>query len=110
MKTVNCVKHTWWGAELVILLRLYEAFIRSRVEYEAFLFHTFKKKQVQKLENLGLTITQAASRRLPTAAVRVRVQVRACGICGGQSDTGAGFLLVLRFPLPFHSSHIIWGW
>jgi hypothetical protein len=26
--------------------------------------------------------------------------VRSCGICGGQSDTGAGFIRVLRFPLP----------
>jgi hypothetical protein len=25
---------------------------------------------------------------------------RACGICGGQSGIGAGFLRVLRFPLP----------
>jgi hypothetical protein len=25
---------------------------------------------------------------------------RACGICGGQSSTGAGFLRVLRFPPP----------
>jgi hypothetical protein len=24
----------------------------------------------------------------------------ACGVCGGQSGTGAGFLRVLRFPLP----------
>jgi hypothetical protein len=26
--------------------------------------------------------------------------IRSCGICGGQSGTGAGFLRVLRFPLP----------
>jgi hypothetical protein len=26
---------------------------------------------------------------------------RACGIYGEQSDTGAGFLGILRFPLPF---------
>jgi hypothetical protein len=26
--------------------------------------------------------------------------VRSCGICVGQSGTGAGFLRVLRFPLP----------
>jgi hypothetical protein len=40
-----------------------------------------------------------------------------CGICGGQSGAGAGFLRVLRFPLPIFippialqsSSSIIWG-
>jgi hypothetical protein len=40
-----------------------------------------------------------------------------CGICGGQSGAVAGFLRVLRFPLPFFippiapqsSSSIIWG-
>jgi hypothetical protein len=29
----------------------------------------------------------AGSRRLPTAAARVRAQVRSCGIRGGQSDS-----------------------
>jgi hypothetical protein len=41
-----------------------------------------------------------------------------CGICGGQSGTGAGFLWVLRFPLPTFipstapqsPSSIIWDW
>jgi hypothetical protein len=33
------------------------------------------------------------------AAARVRVRA-ACGFCGGKSDTGAGFLRVLQFPLP----------
>jgi hypothetical protein len=49
---------------------------------------------------LGRTIAQAVSRRLPTATARVRAQVKSCGICGGQSGTRAGFLRVLRFPLP----------
>jgi hypothetical protein len=68
--------------------------------------------------NSGRTIAPAVSRQLPTAAVRVRVWVRSCGICGGQSVTGAGFLLVFRFPLPIlvppiapqSPSSIIWGW
>jgi hypothetical protein len=47
----------------------------------------------------GRVLAQAVSRWLHTAAARVRAQVRHCGICGGQSGTGAGFLRVLRFPL-----------
>jgi hypothetical protein len=66
----------------------------------------------------GRAIAQAVSRRLPTAATQVRFQVRLCGICGGQSGTGAGFLRILRFPLPIlippttphSSSSIIRGW
>jgi hypothetical protein len=61
---------------------------------------------------------QAVSRRHPTAATRVRSQVRSCGICGGQSGAGAGVLQVLQFPQPIlipptvshSSSSIIWGW
>jgi hypothetical protein len=48
----------------------------------------------------GRAIAQAVIRWLPTAAARVQTRVQACGICGGQSGSGAGFLRVLRFPLP----------
>jgi hypothetical protein len=52
-----------------------------------------------------------------SAAARVRARVWSSGICGGQSGAGAGFLLVLRFPLPIFippitpqsPSSIIWG-
>jgi hypothetical protein len=51
-------------------------------------------------------------------ATRVRSRVWSSGICGGQSGAGAGFLRVLRFPLPIFippsapqsPSPIIWGW
>jgi hypothetical protein len=46
----------------------------------------------------GRAVAHAVSRWLPNAAAQIRVQA-ACGVCGGQSGTGAGFLLVLRFPL-----------
>jgi hypothetical protein len=49
----------------------------------------------------GRAITEAVSRWLPTAAARVQSRVWSSGICGGQSAAGAGFLRVLRFPLPF---------
>jgi hypothetical protein len=66
----------------------------------------------------GRAIAQAVSRRLPTAAARVRAWVWSCVICGGQSGSGAGFLRVLRFPLPIFispiaaesPSSIIWVW
>jgi hypothetical protein len=50
----------------------------------------------------GRVIAQAVSRWLPTAAARVLERVRSCGIYGGQSGTGAGFLRVLMFPLPIY--------
>jgi hypothetical protein len=46
---------------------------------------------------LGHAIVQEVSRWLP---VRIRSQVRSCGVCDGQSGTEEGFLRVLRFPLP----------
>jgi hypothetical protein len=48
----------------------------------------------------GCAKAQAISRQLLMAAARDRVQVRSCGICGGQSGNGAGFLRVLQFTLP----------
>jgi hypothetical protein len=45
-------------------------------------------------------IGQAVSHWLPTEADRVQTRDQSCEICGGQSGTGAGFLRVLRFPLP----------
>jgi hypothetical protein len=46
---------------------------------------------------VGHAVAQAVSRWLPTASARVRVRA-ACGVYGGQSGTGAGFLRVLGFP------------
>jgi hypothetical protein len=81
---------------------------------------TKKKAKIigQLASRLGRAIAQAVSRRLPTAAAWIRAQVRSYGICGGQSSTGAGFLRVLRFPLPIlipltaphSSSSTIRGW
>jgi hypothetical protein len=50
---------------------------------------------------LGRAIAEAVSHWLPTAAARVQSRIWSSGISGGQSGTGAGFLRVLRFPLPF---------
>jgi hypothetical protein len=59
----------------------------------------FTVQKVNSCTNMGV-IAKAASRRLPTATVRVRCQFRPCEICVGHSGIEAGFLRVLRFPLP----------
>jgi hypothetical protein len=67
---------------------------------------------------VGRAIAQAVSRWLPIAAAWVRAQIRSCGIYGGESGTGIGFLRIHRFPLPIFipptaphsSSSIIRGW
>jgi hypothetical protein len=46
----------------------------------------------------GRAVVQAVSRWLPTTAARVLVRA-ACGVCGGQSGTGANFLRVPPFSL-----------
>jgi hypothetical protein len=48
------------------------------------------------IQMLGRAIAQVFSRRVPTAVAQVRARFRSCGICGGQSGTGTGFLQVLR--------------
>jgi hypothetical protein len=45
--------------------------------------------------SFGRAVAQAVSRRLSTAATRVRERVKSCGICCRQSGISASFLLVL---------------
>jgi hypothetical protein len=60
MKIVKCVKNTWWGADPVMLMRLYKALIMSRMEYRAFLFHKHKNKQEQKLDKIKYRTVRVA--------------------------------------------------
>ncbi|XP_044011968.1 uncharacterized protein LOC122854972 [Aphidius gifuensis] len=45
LKILSCIRSTWQGADPIVLIRLYKALIRSRIEYCGFLFHKLTKQQ-----------------------------------------------------------------
>jgi hypothetical protein len=95
------------------LLRLKALTGKVRACFSAFLRPSLKHTVVQPIRAIALAVSHGS----PIATVRIRAQVRSCGMCGGQNGTGTGFLRVLRFPVPIlipptapHSSSIIRGW
>jgi hypothetical protein len=72
-------------------------------EYDDICFQQFNNLKLDVRFLYGRAIAEAVSRWVPTAAARVQSRVWSSGICGLQS--GAGFLRVLRFPLPFIPSN-----
>jgi hypothetical protein len=63
---------------------------------------------------VGRAIVRAVSRRFPITAARVRIQVRSCWICGGQSGTEdyseyLGFSCQFSFHRLFHAHHLSSG-
>jgi hypothetical protein len=52
----------------------------------------------------GPAVVQAVSRRLPAETARDGARIKACGVCGGQSDAEVGFVRVLRLSPPIMHS------
>jgi hypothetical protein len=92
----------------------------ERYEWKLAFYHCRLPHSTAKHTVIMSTVTvswpQTVSHWLPTLAAWVRAQAKSCGICDGQSGTGAGFLRVLQFPLPIlipstaPYSSIIRGW
>jgi hypothetical protein len=66
--------------------------------YDLFVNYLWQTYEEEDEDNLGRVITQAVTSRLPTAATRVRSQIRSCGICGGQVALGQFFSEYFCFP------------
>jgi hypothetical protein len=64
--------------------------------------------QIQSYITTGRAVFQAVSRRLPIATAGVQAQVNSCGIYGGQSGIGAGFLEYLDFPCQFSFHRLLY--
>jgi hypothetical protein len=77
--------------------------ISSTIRLRSLPHQLMKELATSSSSGAGRAIAEAVSRWLPTAAARVQSRVWSSGICVGQSGVGAGFLRVLRFPLPFIS-------
>lgn len=52
LNIINCLRHTWWGADIVTLLNLYKSLIRSRLDYGSILFDNLTKHQISKLDRI----------------------------------------------------------
>ena len=62
---LKCISHTKWGSDRTTMLRLYNAIIRSKLEYGSFLINTPQEKTFQQLDTV-----QNAALRLCTGAYR----------------------------------------
>ena len=49
IRTITCLRRTWWGAEPDILVNLYRSLIQSRLEYGSFLFSNLNNKEKDNL-------------------------------------------------------------
>ena len=71
LKTLNVlrvVSHTDWGADLKVLLRLYQALVRSKLDYGSIVYGSACKSNLKKLDtvhNSGLRIALGAFRTSP---------------------------------------------
>jgi hypothetical protein len=80
MAVISYLRTTWMGADPTILLQLYTALIRSRIEYGGFLFHSLIKGQMDMLEKMqciAVTLTFGYMRTAPKNVMRAEAKVSA---------------------------------
>ena len=74
LNLLRVVGHTDWGADRTILLRLYRALVRSKLDYGCIVYGSARKSYIQKLDTIhhqGLRISLGAFRTSPVISLYV---------------------------------------
>jgi hypothetical protein len=71
MTIISYIQTAWMGADPTILLRLYTALIRSRIEYGGFLFHSLTKGEMDMLEKIQCNAIRLALGYIRTTPINV---------------------------------------
>lgn len=71
LSILNYLRSTWKGADPCLLLRLYKALVRSRIEYGAFLFTltTTQQKTLDKIQFRALRLAMGYRQSTPTNVI-----------------------------------------
>lgn len=59
LRTIRCLGKTWWGSDPRLLLRVYRATIRSRLDYGSFLLHNLNRNLSTRLDKVQLRAVRA---------------------------------------------------
>jgi len=107
LRTLSCLGRTWWGADTCLLLRLYRALIRSRLEYGGFLFHNLSRKLSTKLDKIQMKALRIAmGYRNSTPLNVILAEAREPPLFIRFEYLGANFLTrVMTMPLQCHFIH-----
>uniref|UniRef100_A0A1B6C2K7 Uncharacterized protein n=1 Tax=Clastoptera arizonana TaxID=38151 RepID=A0A1B6C2K7_9HEMI len=60
IRTISCLRRTWWGADPAMLLNLYKSLVQSRLEYGSFIFNDLSNKQIEEIIKIQVKGLRAA--------------------------------------------------
>lgn len=60
IRTINCLRATWWGADTLVLIKLFKSLIQSRIDYGCFILNDLKISQKERIEKIIFRALRAA--------------------------------------------------
>ena len=71
IRTISCLRRTWWGADPNILLNLYKSLIQLKLEYGSFIFNNLTQKQNNDMIKVQTKALTAALGYMMTTPINV---------------------------------------